>query len=275
MTRWCNMLDWGAYGQSFSAVLLVAILFWIVSLVRNDVSSVDTLWSLMFLLLVGLYTSSLDVISDRAWLVLSLVAIWSIRLSAYITIRNHGQPEDHRYQTIRTNNEPGFRFKSLYIVFGLQAVLAGIIAIPLVSASSGAGNLGWIDFLGLLLWCIGMFFEVVGDHQLKAFRADPDNQGQVLDSGLWALTRHPNYFGEFTLWWGYYCFAVAAGGWWTIFAPLLMSLLLLKVSGVALLESSIKDRRPAYARYIKNTPAFFPRLSNIGRKNDGSNGVDS
>ena len=118
-----------------------------------------------------------------------------------------------------------------------------------------------------------MFFEVVGDHQLNKFRSDPDNEGKVLDRGLWALTRHPNYFGEFTLWWGYYCFAVSAGGWWTIFAPLLMSFLLLRVSGVTLLESDIEERRPAYARYIENTPAFFPRLSNIGRRPAKSNGV--
>lgn len=274
-TRWCNMLDWGAYGQSVSAILLVAVIFWIASVVRDDVSIVDTLWSLMFLLLLGIYTSIMDVVSDRAWLVLVLVSIWSIRLSSFIAMRSHGEPEDHRYQTIRKNNQPGFRFKSLYLVFGLQAFLASVIAIPLVFAASGTSALGWIDYLGLGLWVIGMFFEVVGDQQLKDFRSDPDNKGKVLDSGLWALTRHPNYFGEFTLWWGYYCFALAAGGWWTIFAPLLMSLLLLKVSGVALLESSIKKRRPAYDRYIKNTPAFFPRLSNIGRKKAESNGVNS
>lgn len=257
------------------AVLITAVSFWIVSLVRNDVSIVDTLWSLMFLLIVGLYMSTMDEISARGWLVLALVTIWSIRLSAYITIRNHGEPEDHRYQTIRANNQPGFAYKSLYIVFGLQAVLAGVIAMVLAVAVSAADPLGWLDYLGLVLWCIGMFFEVVGDHQLNKFRSNPGNKGKVLDSGLWALTRHPNYFGEFTLWWGYYCFALAAGGWWTVFAPLLMSLLLLRVSGVALLESNIGERRPAYARYIENTPAFFPRLTNIGRRPASSNGTGS
>jgi steroid 5-alpha reductase family enzyme len=110
-----------------------------------------------------------------------------------------------------------------------------------------------------------MYFEVVGDSQLKRFRDDESNRGKVLDTGLWALTRHPNYFGEFTLWWGYYCLALAAGGWWTIFAPLLMSVLLLRVSGVALLESNIGERRPAYANYIKNTNAFFPGLPKSGQ----------
>ena len=259
------MLDWSAYGWSFTAILLVAIAFWVVSLIRNDVSIVDSLWSLMFLVMLGLYTSMGDEIGARAWLVLLMVAIWAIRLSSFISIRNHGEPEDHRYQTIRKNNEPNFRFKSLFIVFGLQAALAGFIALPLLVAASDTAPLGWLDFAGVALWLVGMFFEVVGDQQLKKFRTDPNNQGQVLETGLWKFTRHPNYFGEFTLWWGYFCFALAAGGWWTLASPLLMSVLLLKVSGVALLESSIKERRPAYARYIKSTNAFFPGTPGSGR----------
>ena len=259
------MLDWGAYGLSFAAILTFAIAFWVFSLVRNDVSIVDSLWSLMFLLMLGVCMSVADIAEPRAWLILLMVAIWAIRLSAFIGIRNHGEPEDHRYQTIRKNNEPNFRFKSLYIVFGLQAVLAGFIALPLLFAASGTTALGWLDYAGVMLWCIGMYFEVVGDHQLKKFSGDSANKGKVLDTGLWALTRHPNYFGEFTLWWGYYCLALAAGGWWTIVAPLLMTVLLLKVSGVALLESSIRERRPAYAKYVKNTNAFFPGLPRSGK----------
>jgi steroid 5-alpha reductase family enzyme len=227
----------------------------------------------MFLLMLGDYMALADVGGPRAWAVLLMVAVWAIRLSAFITIRNHGQPEDHRYQTIRANNEPNFGFKSLYIVFGLQAVLAGVIAIPLLVGASGTASVGWLDYAGVALWTIGMYFEVVGDNQLKRFRDDENNRGKVLDTGLWALTRHPNYFGEFTLWWGYYCLALSAGGWWTIFAPLLMTVLLLKVSGVSLLESNIKERRPAYADYIKNTNAFFPGLpksghSDITKEND-------
>ena len=259
------MLDWGAYGLSFAAILAFAIAFWVFSLVRNDVSIVDSLWSLMFLLMLGVYMSVADVVGFRAWLILLMVATWTIRLSTFISIRNHGEPEDHRYQTIRKNNEPNFRFKSLYIVFGLQAGLAGFIALPLLFAASGTTPLGWLDYAGVTLWCIGMYFEVVGDHQLKKFSGDSANKGRVLDTGLWALTRHPNYFGEFTLWWGYYCLALAAGGWWTIVAPLLMTVLLLKVSGVALLESSIRERRPAYAEYVKNTNAFFPGLPKSGQ----------
>ena len=254
------MLDWSAYGLSFAAILMVAIAFWVTSLVRNDVSIVDSLWSIMFLLMLGLYMSMGDIFSARAWLLLLMVAVWAIRLTVFITIRNHGEPEDHRYQTIRNNNQPNFWFKSLFIVFGLQAALAGFIVLPLLSAASGSSPLGWLDMLGVTLWLVGMYFEVIGDQQLKKFRADTNNQSQVLDTGLWGLTRHPNYFGNFTIWWGFYLVALSAGAWWTIVSPLLMTFLLLKVSGVALLEKDISGRRPQYQQYIRRTNAFFPGL---------------
>lgn len=254
------MLDLAAYGLAFSGVLLVAVMFWLVSLVRNDVSIVDSLWSLMFLLMLGLYMAITGEQGPRGWLVLALVTVWAARLSIFIAVRNHGEPEDHRYQTIRKNNQPNFAFKSLYIVFGLQALLAGLISIPLLVAVSGSSPLSWLDALGVTLWLIGMFFEVTGDWQLAKFKSDSNNRGQVLNTGLWRFTRHPNYFGEFTLWWGYFCLALAAGGWWAVFAPLLMTVLLLKVSGVALLESTITERRPAYADYVRKTNAFFPGL---------------
>ncbi len=252
------MLDFAAAGWAFGVVLALAFSAWLVSLIRNDVSSVDSLWSLMFLLLVGVYQYIADMSGPRQWLVLLLVAVWALRLSIFITARNHGEPEDHRYQTIRKNNEPHFRFKSLYIVFGLQALLAGFVAVPLLVAMSASSPLGWLDLLGVTLWLIGMFFEVVGDFQLASFKANPANRGKVLDTGLWRYTRHPNYFGEFTLWWGYFLLAAAGGGWWTVLSPALMSLLLLKVSGVALLERDISTRRPDYVEYVRRTNSFLP-----------------
>ena len=252
------MIDWQAWLWSGAALLAVAVVFWLASLRRDDVSIVDSLWSLMFLLAAGVYAAMAEPVGPRATLVLVLVGVWALRLSAYITWRNHGEPEDYRYQEIRRNNEPGFRYKSFYIVFGLQALLAWIISLPLVAAISGPADLGWLDLAGVLLWAIGVFFETVGDYQLARFKADPNNRGNVLDSGLWRYTRHPNYFGNFTLWWGFFLLAVAAGAPWTIVSPILMSLLLLKVSGVALLEKDIGERRPAYAAYIRRTNAFFP-----------------
>jgi steroid 5-alpha reductase family enzyme len=251
-------LNIAALGWAVAAVLSAAVIFWVVSIVRDDVSIVDSLWSLMFLLMLVVYAVAADSTSPRAWLVLALVGVWALRLSIYIAVRNFGEPEDHRYREIRRNNEPHFRLKSLYIVFGLQAALACFIALPLLAAASAASPLGWLDFLGIGLWLAGMYFEVVGDWQLARFKADPRNRDKVLDTGLWRFTRHPNYFGEFLIWWGYFLIALAAGGSWTVLSPLVMSFLLLKVSGVALLEKSIGQRRPEYADYVRRTNAFLP-----------------
>ncbi len=252
------MIDWIAFLYSGAALLGVAVVFWLVSLLRNDVSIVDSLWSLMFLLAAGVYAGLGDTNGPRTFVVLVLVAIWALRLSAYISWRNHGQPEDYRYREIRSNNQPGFRYKSLYIVFILQALLAWIISLPLAAAISGPAQIGVLDYAGIALWVVGVVFEALGDLQLSRFRKDPANKGKVLDTGLWRYTRHPNYFGNFTLWWGFYLIALSAGGWWSIVSPLLMSFLLLKVSGVALLEKDISARRPEYQRYIRRTNAFFP-----------------
>lgn len=251
-------MNWSAYALMLACLAVIGVGFWLYSVVRKDVSAVDSLWSLMFLIVTIGYALQVGIGGARAWIVVVLVAVWSLRLSAYITTRNHGEGEDHRYQEIRKNNEPGFWWKSLYIVFGLQALLAWLVAMPLAVAVGGEAPLGWLDGLGIALWVIGMIFEVVGDAQLARFKADPENQGKVLDTGLWRYTRHPNYFGEFTLWWGYYLLAVSAGGWWTIASPLIMSFLLLRVSGVSLLEKDISERRPAYQEYIERTNAFIP-----------------
>lgn len=241
------------------AVLLgTAVAAWAVSLVTRDVSFVDSLWSIFFLIAATVFAVTADSLTLRGMIVFALVAIWSLRLSLHITIRNWGEDEDYRYQEIRKKNSPNFEFKSLYIVFGLQAVLAWIIATPLNPAIATATTIGLLDIAAIALWTVGFLFEAVGDYQLNRFKADPDNKGKVLDTGLWRYTRHPNYFGEFCIWWAFWLFALAGGAWWTVFAPLLMSFLLLKVSGVAMLEKTISNRRPKYAEYIRRTNAFFP-----------------
>jgi steroid 5-alpha reductase family enzyme len=189
---------------------------------------------------------------------LILVSLWAVRLSAHITWRNWGQPEDRRYAEIRRRNEPGFTFKSLYLVFALQGMLAWLISLPFIAAFAGEASIGLLDYLGIALWLVGMVFEAGGDYQLVRFKAEPGNKGKVMASGLWRYTRHPNYFGDFCVWWGYFLIALSAGGWWSIFSPLLMSYLLLRVSGVALLEKDIGERRPKYGDYVARTNAFFP-----------------
>jgi steroid 5-alpha reductase family enzyme len=149
---------------------------------------------------------------------------------------------------------------SLLTVFGLQGFLLWIISMPIQIGpfSPSEAPLGWLDSLGVGIWAVGVFFESVGDWQLARFKSEPANRGKVMDRGLWAYTRHPNYFGDFCVWWGLYLVAAAGGAWWTVFGPLLMSFFLLKVSGVAMLERTITDRRPDYVDYIKRTNAFFP-----------------
>jgi len=252
------MLDWSAFYSSGAALFLVAAIFWVFSLIRDDVSIVDSLWSMMFLLAAAIYFAMSPQQEPRELLLMVLVTVWAVRLSAYITLRNHGEPEDYRYQEIRKNNDPGFRFKSLYIVFILQAILAWVISLPLFAAMGASTPLGLFDYAGIAFWVIGMVFESIGDLQLSRFRSNPDNKGKVLDSGLWRFTRHPNYFGNFMLWWGFYLIALSAGAWWTIISPMLMTFLLLRVSGVALLEKDISERRPQYAAYVRRTNAFFP-----------------
>lgn len=246
------------YFLACAVILLIAAASWAFSLVIKDVSFVDSLWSLFFLAAAGVFAAQEESLSARGLLVLSLVTIWALRLSIYITTRNWGKSEDYRYQAIRANNEPGFAFKSLYIVFGLQGVLAWLIALPLLPAITSDAPLNVIDVAAALLWTTGFVFEAGGDFQLARFKARPHSEGRVLNSGLWRYTRHPNYFGDFCIWWSFYLFAVASGGWWSIASPLLMSILLLKISGVAMLEKTISDRRPKYAEYIQSTNAFFP-----------------
>ena len=253
-----SMLD--SYLLALGAILLVAVLAWLVSIPKQDVSFVDSLWSLFFLLAAGIFAASAASLGVRGTVVLLLTAIWALRLSGYITARNWGQPEDYRYRSIRENNQPNFVVKSLPIVFGLQGLLAWVICIPLLIAIRADAEPGVLDIAAAVLWLIGFVFEAGGDYQLARFKADPSNSGKVLNTGLWRYTRHPNYFGDFCIWWSFYLFALSAGGWWTFYGPLLMSLLLLKVSGVAMLEKTIGSRRPGYAEYVANTNAFFPGL---------------
>ena len=254
------------YFIALIVILAVAVVSWLVSVLKKDVSFVDSLWSLFFLIAAAVFVMEAEALSIKGILVFALVAIWSLRLSIYITARNWGEPEDYRYQSIRANNEPGFAFKSLYIVFGLQGVLAWLIALPLLPAIASDASLNLLDIAALLLWIVGFVFEAGGDYQLAKFKARKGSEGQVLNTGLWRYTRHPNYFGDFCIWWSFFLFAAASGGWWTIASPLLMSVLLLKVSGVAMLEKTISNRRPQYAEYIRSTNAFFPGPSRLGSK---------
>jgi steroid 5-alpha reductase family enzyme len=252
------MFDWNALATALGVLLAMGGVTWVLSLAKTDVSIVDSLWSLMFLAAALVYWQAADASTDRAALVLVLVTLWAVRLAGYITWRNWGEGEDSRYQEIRERNQPGFAFKSLYLVFALQSLIALVVSLPLLAAMQGTSPLGWLDYAGVALFAVGFLFEAVGDWQLARFKADPDNAGEVLDSGLWRYTRHPNYFGNACIWWGLFLLGLSAGGWWSLVSPVLMTFLLLKVSGVAMLEKDIGERRPAYRDYIQRTNAFLP-----------------
>lgn len=255
------MLSWPIYLYSLATIAMFAFAGWLLSLMRKNVTHVDSMWSLFFM--IAAFTTAAFVLfvvvaPPRLMLVLACVSIWALRLFIYLTWRNWGPHEDSRYVQIRKNNQPHFWFKSLYIIFGFQALLAWVISISLHAAIAATSVLNLIDYFGFALFAFGLLWETLADMQLSRFKANPSNKGKVLNTGVWRYSRHPNYFGEACVWWAFYLFALAGGAWWAIISPILMTLLLLKVSGVSLLESTIVERRPAYAEYIKNTNAFIP-----------------
>jgi steroid 5-alpha reductase family enzyme len=253
------MFDPTAFLLGLGIILAMALAAWCVSVLKRDVSIVDGMWPLFFLAAALTYAGTAPQQGPRSELVLVLVGCWALRLAGYLTWRNWGEPEDRRYRQIRRHNEPRFALKSLYLVFGLQGMLAWIVSLPLLAAIAAApGNLNPLDYAGIALWGVGFGFESVADLQLARFKAAPANRDRVMDRGLWRYTRHPNYFGDACIWWAFYLVASAAGGWWSFVGPLLMSFLLLRVSGVALLEKDIGRRRPAYRDYVLRTNAFFP-----------------
>jgi len=254
------VFDLELYAAGLAAALGMAVGGWLVSIPRRDVSIVDSLWSLFFLAMVGVYVLAGPTSGERALLVFFLVGVWAVRLSLFITLRNRGQGEDRRYQTIRRNHEPGFWLKSLYLIFGFQAILAWIISLPLLGAVLSATPLNWLDYAAVSLWLVGLFFEAVGDQQLAEFRRDPRNRGQVMDRGLWRYSRHPNYFGEIVLWLGYGLIGLAFGGWWALPSVALMIFLILRVSGVSLLDRRLSESRPGYREYAERTNALIPGL---------------
>jgi steroid 5-alpha reductase family enzyme len=240
------------------SALGLATLTWVVSVIKRDVSIVDGVWALMLLAAATVYATGAEPYKGRTTLILTLVVLWALRLSGHIITRNWGEPEDRRYRDIRQKYEPNFALKSLGLIFWFQAGLAWIISMPLWPALTLPVKSGIWDILAIVVWTVGMIFESIGDCQLSRFKADPENHGKVMDRGLWRYTRHPNYFGECLVWWGFYLFAVPAGAWWTVVGPLLLTYLLLKFSGVTLMEQTIVERRPGYREYIARTNAFIP-----------------
>jgi steroid 5-alpha reductase family enzyme len=250
------------YGIGALAILALMVSVWVVSLLLKNTSIVDIFWGMGFVLVNWIYFSLTPAgPMTRKLIVGVLVTIWGIRLSSYVLWRNWGKPEDFRYRKWRDEHGQRWWWYSLFQTFLLQGFLMWVISAPLLAVHFGASassHLTGLDYLAIVTWCVGFVFEAVGDLQLARFKSQPTNRGKVLDRGLWRYTRHPNYFGDATQWWSYYLFAVKAGGFWTIFSPLLMTALLLRVSGVALLEKTLQETKPQYREYIESTSPFLP-----------------
>lgn len=262
------MHDLNLYLTALPWLLAGMSLIWALSLVLKDASIIDPVWPVAFFAACWVYVQPTLAgegmageggnLGARQWFVLGSVGLWTLRLCGYLTWRKWGEPEDRRYTAMRAG-QPRFWIRSLFMIFWLQAVLAWIISLPMFGALAGPGGpWGVLDSLALVLFAIGFLFEALGDWQLLRFKHDPKNRGQVMDRGLWRYTRHPNYFGNFCMNWAWYLAACAVGAWWSLPGPLLISFLLLKFSGVTMLEKDIAERRPGYVEYIRRTNTFFP-----------------
>ncbi len=244
---------------NLATMLGIMLVLWLLSLFKRDASIVDPFWPAGFVISAWRTVWLADPPGARPWLLVGMTTVWGLRLSGFLLWRNWGEPEDYRYAEMRQKHGSRFVFVSLLTVFALQGLLLWIVSWPVQFGQLAVDtSLGVLDLLGIALWSVGVFFEAVGDFQLARFKSRPENRGRVLDTGLWRYTRHPNYFGDFCVWWGIYLVATSGGAWWTAVGPFLMSYLLFRFSGVALLESTIVERRPPYRSYIARTNAFFP-----------------
>jgi steroid 5-alpha reductase family enzyme len=246
---------------NLSITLSGMLVLWTISLSLRNASIVDPFWGMGFVVIA--WSSSFWNHSNdfRTLLLTMLTTAWGLRLSLFLMWRNWGHGEDRRYKAMRTYHDKHFWWVSLFSVFLLQGILLWFISMPLqiVALNRISGeDFSTLDILGIILWSIGITFETVGDWQLAKFNANPANENLVMDRGLWRYTRHPNYFGDFCVWWGIYFIAIDGGALWTIASPILMSILLIKISGVTLLESTITERRPDYIEYQRKTSPFFP-----------------
>jgi len=224
---------------------------------RNDVA--DIAWGPGFIVVALISLIIAGNISHRALIVSSLVLIWGVRLAVHIGNRHLGKPEDARYAKWRKEWGKTFLIRSFLQVFMLQGILLIIVAIPIIMIIvSPPSPITILDILGIVIWLLGFSFETVSDRQLVRFLKRSSGSGEIMTTGLWRYSRHPNYFGEVTLWWGIYFIALSVpNGWLSICGPLMITFLILKVSGIPMLEEAFRDN-PDFQQYKQRTSAFIP-----------------
>lgn len=241
-------------------LFLQALVLWGFSVLLRDSSLFDRFWGLSFLC-ISLLVFPWREAGLEEWFLLMAVGLWSLRLSLYITMRNWNQGEDKRYAAIRAKH-PKYAIKSFFMIFGLQSVMAYVVSWPLFFQftqesqwSSSTSNLA--HGMGAFLFCIGFGLEVIADEQMRRFRLNPQGL-TVMRTGLWRYSRHPNYFGECLLWWGFSLYAFPHGPWWMLISPLLMTYLLVSFTGKGPLEEDLRRRKPQYRHYVQTTSSFVP-----------------
>ena len=247
--------------QGFLLLMSLLTILWIVSVLIKDASIVDIFWGITFIVTNTYYFFATSDFFTRKIILLVLVSLWGLRLSIFLAYRNIGNGEDYRYQEFRKKYGPErYWWFSFFQVYLLQGIFSILVSITLLGShfNTQTNDLNLFDYLGILVWLIGFIFEAGGDYQMTKFKQNPENKGKVLNTGFWKYTRHPNYFGDSAVWWSYAIFSIAAGSYWTIVGSFIMTFLLLKVSGVALLEKSLKDGKPEYNDYIQKTNSFLP-----------------
>jgi len=247
--------------QATLIIVILVSLLWIVSVMITNVSIVDLFWGMGFVVVNAFYFLYSGEFYSRKTLLLVLVTLWGLRLSIYLTWRNAGKGEDFRYQEFRKNYGPErYWWFSYFQTFLLQGFLIMLVSLPLlgVNTQTDFDGFTWLDYLALVVFVIGFAFEAGGDYQLAKFKGNPNNKGKVLDTGFWKYTRHPNYFGDSAVWWSFGLFSLASGAYWQVIGSIIMTLLIIKVSGVALLEKTLNTTKPQYREYIEKTNSFFP-----------------
>lgn len=248
------------YFHGLALIISFMTLLWIVSVIKKNASIVDAFWGFGFVLLAWFYFFQSEGLEERKLLITAIVSIWGLRLSVFIGKRNWGKEEDFRYQKFRQDyGAHRYWWISFFQTFLLQGVLLWLISAPLLGAQSGANQeLNIIDYIAVFIWIIGFAFEAGGDYQLAQFKKDPNNKGKVLRTGFWKYTRHPNYFGDGFQWIAFTLFSVANSCYLPILSAVLMNFLLVKISGVALLEKTLSKSKPQYQDYINKTSAYIP-----------------
>lgn len=248
------------YFATLAIVLFTYMNFWFIfSLIkkRNDIA--DVAWGIGFVLIAWTSFFVSEENSFRSILVNILVSIWGIRLFLHIYLRNKGKKEDYRYLAWRKEWGKFFYLRSYFQVYILQGALLFLVIMPVLMINRNIGlPLNFFDIFGLMVWIFGFVFEVVGDWQLSQFVKKPSNKGCLMTTGLWKYTRHPNYFGEIVLWWGVWFMAISVPlGFMAIMGPLTITILILKVSGIPMLEKKMAEN-PDFIEYKRKTSMLIP-----------------